>query len=332
MKTVMPRNVFGYVWSTSRRDQIVLAVLAVLVFLLTMGPLELQRRIVNSALRTGTLADLSILCAAYGAFALLAGAIKLVFNAYRGWINERAVRSLRRLVHEHACESAQTHSVDAAEEGVDIAIVLAEAEPVGSFAGMSFSEPLMQLGTLTTVFAYMIFLQPWMALVSFALFSLQILFVPAMQRAINREAATRIRVLREVGGGMIEGWSSGAGAASERGFHERIDRVFAINMRIYVLKFAMNFLMNLMHHLGVIGVLFIGGGYVIAGEIEIGTVVAFISGLASVNEPWGDLVDYFREAMVAQVKYRLVAGALEVPSDRGARFDLAPVTTPIARS
>jgi hypothetical protein len=51
-----------------------------------------------------------------------------------------------------------------------MSIILTEAEPVGGFVGVSLSEPLMQAGTLATVFVYMIVLQPWMALLSFMLF------------------------------------------------------------------------------------------------------------------------------------------------------------------
>jgi ABC-type bacteriocin/lantibiotic exporter with double-glycine peptidase domain len=84
-------------------------------------------------------------------------------------------------------------------------------------------------------------------------------------------------------------------------------------MQIYWFKFSMNFLMNLTHQFGVISVLLVGGWYVLEHQLDVGTVVAFISGLKQVNEPWGDLVDYFREMTVSQVKYRLIAGVLEGP-------------------
>jgi hypothetical protein len=40
-------------------------------------------------------------------------------------------------------------------------------------------------------------------------------------------------------------------------------------------------------------------------------VVAFISGLAKLNDPWGDLVNWFRDMTVNRVRYRLVFQALE---------------------
>ena len=49
-------------------------------------------------------------------------------------------------------------------------------------------------------------------------------------------------------------------------------------------------------------------------QLEVGTVVAFITGLKQVIDPWGDLVNYFREMTVSQVKYRLIANVLEAPA------------------
>jgi len=308
----MPASIFGYVMRTSRRDQIWLALLSIAVFLLTMGPLELQRRIVNDTLESDAMPRVALLCIAYGALALVSGGIKFALNVYRGWVSENAVRHLRQMVYDHAVEGLGDHDPDPEEEGIGMAIILTEAEPVGGFVGISISEPLMQAGTLATVFAYMIALQPWIALFSFVLFSLQIFFVPRLQHAVNLRAAARIQTMREVSGEMIDDLGPGrTGVEAQHLFAARIGHVFRLNMAIYWLKFTMNFLMNLTHHLGVIGVLLVGSWYVVRHQLEIGTVVAFISGLSRINEPWGELVNYYREMTVAEVKYRLIAGIMK---------------------
>src|SRR5262245_51661145 len=45
----MPPTLYAYIWQNSRRGQVVLCVLTVLVSFLTALPLELQRRIVDDA-------------------------------------------------------------------------------------------------------------------------------------------------------------------------------------------------------------------------------------------------------------------------------------------
>ncbi len=308
-----PKSIFSYIWQTSGRHQIALAVLAATVFLLSMGPLELQRRIVNSALGTGALRQVALLCAGYVGVALLSGALKLALNIYRGWVSECAVRRLRRSVYDQIAEDENCE--DPRQGGVGMSIILAEADPVGGFVGMSLSEPLLQGGTLLTVLGYMVFLQPWMALFSFILFSLQILFVPLLQRAINRRAGVRIKTLRELSSDMIGDLGPGPTTRERKqAFLRRVNRIFGLNMQVYWLKFTMNFLMNLVYQFGIAGVLLVGGWYVLRHQLEIGTVVAFISGLARVNEPWGDLVNYFRELTTAQVKYGLIAKVMTQPS------------------
>ena len=82
-------------------------------------------------------------------------------------------------------------------------------------------------------------------------------------------------------------------------------------MQIYRRKYSMNFLINLLYHFGTVGILFVGGWFVMQGQTEVGTVVAFISGLTKVNDPWNDLVTFFRDMTNARMKYRLIAKVLD---------------------
>jgi ABC-type bacteriocin/lantibiotic exporter with double-glycine peptidase domain len=126
-----------------------------------------------------------------------------------------------------------------------------------------------------------------------------------MQAAVNRRAGARIRILRQLGIGVID-QTNGHFRADD----QRIDRVFSLDMGIFRLKFTMNFLMNLCSHLQIVSALLIGGWWVHIDRLELGGVVAFISGISRLNDPWGDLVNYFRDLTVTQVKYRLLANAV----------------------
>ena len=72
------------------------------------------------------------------------------------------------------------------------------------------------------------------------------------------------------------------------------------------IKFSHNFLMNLMLQFGYACIFALGGYYVVTGKTQIGTIVAFISGLAKINDPWSELVDWYRNFKVTQVKYQLI--------------------------
>ena len=304
----LPASVGGYVWRHSGKHQVGLAVLSVMVFLLSIWPLEIQRRIVNDAISSRSLSAIVWLSVAYFGIALLEGVLKFILNLYRGWVSERAVRHLRMTILGLARCVPRRHDSQE-EEGVEIALVLSEAEPIGNFVGISVSEPLLQTGILVSVLVYIAHLRLEFALVSALVFLPQMIIVPLIQRAINRRAAMRIRTLRQISSNMIG--STGSTVADSRDQPKRID----------TLKFGMNFLMNLLHHLGVAVVLGIGGWYVVQGHIDVGAVVAFVSGLAKIVDPWGDLINWFREATVSSVKYQLIETAARRIATGGAWAD-----------
>ncbi|MDR6292924.1 ABC-type bacteriocin/lantibiotic exporter with double-glycine peptidase domain [Inquilinus ginsengisoli] len=307
--STMPRSLYRYIWQVSGRDQIFLSLLAVAVFLLDLAPLELQRRIVNGALAKHELRDLIVLGLLYVAAVLVQGGLKYGLNVYRGAVSEAANRRLRLQLSPETTKKTEGEET-ARQEGVDISIIVSEVEAVGGFIGASISDAILNGGLLLAVFGYMLVLQPWMALVAVVLFFPQFLFIPFLQKAINRRTESRIKVLRALSVEIVDEAADRRGPRKAGTYRRRVGEIYKLNMQIFRRKFGMNFLMNLLHQLGVIGILFVGGWFVIQGRTEVGTVVAFISGLTRVNDPWGDLVNYFRDMTNARVKYRLIAKAL----------------------
>ena len=304
----LPRNVFRYVLGMSGLHQLFLLALTVSVFLLEVVPLELQRRIVNNLVKHRPFSWVVSLCAVYAGIVLVQGGTKLALNIYRGWVGERAKRELRRRVHTFV-ETPDTPSPAVEAQGIAVSMIVAEVEPIGGFVGESVSEPLLQVGIMLSVLSYLIHIDPWMALAAFGLFVPQLVFVPLLQAAVNRRTGARIRVLRQLGIAMIRG-NSGADDESSRADDRRIEQAFALDMGIFKLKFSMNFLMNICNHLQIVSALLVGGWWVYTENIEIGGVVAFISGIGRLNDPWGDLVNYFRDVNVTQIKYRLLVDAV----------------------
>ena len=302
-------GLYGYIWMTSGRAQILLALLSVFIFLLDLVPLELQRRIVNDAIGNKIFSELVWLCGIYAVTTLVQGLSKLVWNIYRNSTGEATSRRLRLDTFAAALHHPEPDAT--AKEGVGISIILSEADPVGLFVATSVSEPVLHGGVLISVFAYLIYLQPWMALVALTLFVPQCLFVPMVQRAINRRTEARIQVMRRLSADIVAETAEGVLERETRSYHQRVGSVYSLNMQIYRRKYAMNFLINLLYHLGTVGILFVGGWFVMQGKTEVGTVVAFISGLTKVNDPWNDLVTFFRDMTNARVKYQLIAKVLD---------------------
>ena len=161
------------------------------------------------------------------------------------------------------------------------------------------------------IYRYVLAASGWHQLVlvglTVAVFLLEV--VPLMQGAMNRRTRARVQILRQLSVSVVES-AAGDDARRDRSDDEGIEQVFELNMGIYRFKFTMNFLMNLSTQLQIIGALLVGGWAVYEGRLEIGGVVAFISGIGRITDPWGDLVNYFREVNLTQVKYALVRDAI----------------------
>ena len=83
-----------------------------------------------------------------------------------------------------------------------------------------------------------------------------------------------------------------------------------MRLRVFKLKFGLKFLVSALQSVGVFALLFVGGIMVLNGKTEIGIVVAFISGLDRVLDPWRELIAFVRSTSAAKVQFDLIEGTL----------------------
>jgi ABC-type bacteriocin/lantibiotic exporter with double-glycine peptidase domain len=305
----MPPTLFGFVRRVSAWGQFWAACLAIAIFILTTAPLEMQRRILNAAVVDGDVGRVVVLAVVYAGIVLSEGLIKLLMNVYRGWIGEKAVRVLR--LAASALVDSMPQRANPGIQGVEISLILPEPEPIGGFVGVVVSELVLHAGTLLSAFAYMFFVQPVLAFACLLSFLPQLVFVPLMQAAINRRVQSRINVLRRASVDVLAAQGGEAEAARVIRQEMRFARIFSLNLGVVKLRYSMHFLMNLTLSFAKVIVLGVGGWYVIDGQTEVGTVVAFISGLNNVHDPWEGLVVWYENMMVTRARYQTFAGAMQ---------------------
>jgi ABC-type bacteriocin/lantibiotic exporter with double-glycine peptidase domain len=306
----MPATLFGFVRRVSGWSQFRVSCLAIVVFVLTTAPLEMQRRILNAAVLDGNVTQVLVLAVVYAGIVLTEDLVKLLMNIYRGWIGEKAVRILR-LAASARVDSMPEQRARADIQGVEISLILPEPEPIGGFVGVVISELVLQAGTLLSAFAYMFYMQPLLALMCLVIFSPQFVFVPLMQAAINRRVQSRINVLRQASVGVLVPGVGEAELARILKQELRFAEIFSLNLGVVKLRYSMHFLMNITHNFAKVIVLGVGGWYVINGKTEVGTVVAFISALNNVHDPWGALVNWYEDMMVTRTRYQTFVAAME---------------------
>ncbi len=302
----LPSSLLRFVLLSGGWHQAVVCALSIVVFMLNTAPIETQRRIIDTAVHVGSARAILILVALQIGLVLAYGLAKLAMNVYRAWLGECATRDLRLVVTQRLEHMGEEPS-DLAN-GTGLAMILAEADDIGAFVGSSLSLPIVEIGFLASIFIYLAFLDLRMMGASLLILAPQFVFVPLMQRAINRRVAQRTRLLRRFGDEILSPSKAESSAP-------RLDEVFAVDIGVFEIKFSLNFLMNLTYSLGSLLVLGIGCVLAVRGQTEIATVVTFLSATTKIVDPWNDVVDWARGFAMTTVKYNLVVRALETLPD-----------------
>lgn len=305
----LPPSFLRFVLLSGGWHQAAVCALSVAVFLLNTAPIETQRRIIDTAVHAGSIRAILTLVVLQIAIVLAYGLAKLAMNVYRAWLGECATRDLRFVVTQRLERMSEEGSD--LTNGTGLAMILSEADDIGAFVGSSLSLPIVEIGFLASIFVYLAVLDLKMMFASLLILAPQFVFVPLMQRAINRGVAQRTRLLRRFGDEIL---SPSKAESSTR----RLDEVFTVDVGVFEIKFSLNFLMNLTYSLGSLLVLAIGCVLVVQGQTEIATVVTFLSATSRIVDPWNDVVDWARGFVMTTVKYNLIVQALAASPDEAA--------------
>ncbi len=294
-----------FVWRMSGWHQLLISVLALLVALVSMVPLELQRRIINQAIGDLDTGLLFKLAGIYLAAILLQGFLKYGLRLYQGWIGESVIRYCRR--HLFGIHRDRRDDKEAKAGGQAVSVIGAEIEQLGGFVGEALSSPMVNGGMLIVIFGYMLVVEPIIAGISLCFFVPQVLALPLIQRRINRLVDRRITKLRALGDLVADDAVDQGDQVEEQDLTRTLDFIYRNRIRIYVLKFAGKALVNLMNAFAPLSALVVGGYLAIQGTTTLGVIVAFISGFERMAGPMTELVAYYRLTAQMRVKHDKIA-------------------------
>lgn len=303
----LPDTVYGLIWQTTLKWQVAVIVLGLAIPVLAVLPLDIQRRIVDEAIPTLDKDLLLVLVLAYAGAAVLSASLKFAVYYLRGLIQARVTRYLQIMVLD-----AQRHRAGLAARGAVgpvSSIVAEEAFPIGGFAAEAINTPLIEGGAMVGVAGFMLYAEPWLALVGLGAMALQAVVVPMVQQRINRMARRRVNAIRRANRDMISATDGLPGVH----FHDALREsrlAYRLRLRMNILKASMKAFLKLSDNAAVIVVLGVGGLMVVSGETTLGVIVAFLSGFKRVQEPWDALVEFYRNFADAHIKYGLIRGAM----------------------
>lgn len=297
----MSPSLYGYVLKVSREQQIRLGLLTLLVFPLSLMPLELQRRIVNYAVAHSAVEQLLALGGLYLAVLLLQSGLKFLRDAYIHRIAEGVTRLLRRKI-------IRREPLDGGiDEGTKQAILSAESEKVGGFVAESISLPMLQAGTVLSIAAYMLIIEPLVGLVAIVFLAPSVIAVGLAQPVLNRLSRSKITVVRTLSGSVLRDRRNDAAKAADS--DALVEQIYDLRLRFVNLKVATKSFNQLVTGLGLLSILLVGGWLAIQDRTEIGIIVAFMSGYERMTSPVRDLLNFYRRLSTMRVQYGLVADA-----------------------
>jgi ABC-type multidrug transport system fused ATPase/permease subunit len=301
-------GLYRRIWDVTKSQQLLLACLSILFAVLAVVPLFFQKEIVNG-LSTGlAVSSLFQLCFTYMGVLLLSGALKFALDYKSSLLGETIILEIREQIVKEQIVDGRVPDSEKLQHGSLLTMMTAEAEEVGKFVGAALTAPLIQIATLLSVIAFIAYNQPYLAVFAAAIVVPQALIVLCVQRKINEKIAERVKVLR-LG---VERLISEDVAQVEKMVLADFDKVFRCRERIFRLKFSSKFLLGALSNVGIVGTLLFGGLLVINGQTDIGTVVAALSGMRQIAQPWRDLVTFYRNLSSVVVKYQLLLPAIPI--------------------
>lgn len=239
----MDRSLFRYIWTHSKRDQLIIFAVVLIQLPFYFWSLDLPKRIVNEAIqghafeKGQTVAkglDLSIslpdflggakwqifegfdfdrmglLFALSGLFlflVLINGAFKYWINVAKGALGERMLRRLRFDLVSLALRFTP-ETLRQVKPSETATMIKDEVEPIGGFIGDAFVQPLF-LGTQAlTAMAFILMQSFWLGIIAAAVVAIQIVVIPRMRRVqieLGRQRQLASRQLAGRVGELVEG-------------------------------------------------------------------------------------------------------------------------------
>ena len=192
---VVKRSLPSWVLSSNLKLQgLLLFLIAITVFARVL-PLEMQKRIVNEAIRFSQVRLLLIYCGVYLAAVVLSAGLKFAITVIQNYIGEQTLAEMRKELYHHIL-TLPLNFFRRTQPGLVFASLLTELASAGNLVGMAVGVPVTSFLTLFAFAGYLMWLNPLLAIISLSLYPMVLLLVPMLQNRANRANTRRVDLTR----------------------------------------------------------------------------------------------------------------------------------------
>ena len=162
---------------------LLLSVIAASIFFRVI-PLELQKRIINTAIALQDVERLLLYCGLYIGAVILFSSLKYAINMLQGYIGQKILVGMRDELYQHILRLPLQFFRET-QPGTVMTSLMGELGAVGAFLGNALAIPITSALTLLTFAGYMFFLDPELALISIAVYPIEIILIPLLAKAFQ---------------------------------------------------------------------------------------------------------------------------------------------------
>jgi len=324
---VVKRSLSSWVFSSNMKLQILLVVVIAVTVFARVLPLEMQKRIVNQAIKLREFELLLIYCGVYLASVIFASGLKYLINILQTLIGQRALAEMRKQLYHHII-TLPLSFFRRTQPGLVVSALVSELATAGDFIGMAIAIPITSLLTLLAFAAYLIWLNPLLALISMSIYPLVLLLIPQLQKRANRANKKRVDLTRLYSGKIAESISgvheihgNGAYGIENRKNDSIVDRILKVRIVWNVYRYAVKVTNNFINNLSPFVIFLLGGYLAMTGRLELGSLVAFLSAQEKLYDPWRELLDFYTAYQDASVRYYRTMEYFDLEPE----FSLAPI-------
>ncbi len=318
---MVKRSLFSWIMGPNTKLQLLVLVLIAITVFTRVLPLEMQKRIVNEAIRLRNVDLLVHYCAIYLVSVVSASLLKYLVNVLQVIISQRTLARMRKGLFAHIITLPLSFFRNT-QPGLVVSSIVSELALPSNFVGMAVAVPLINLLTLVAFAGYLFWLNAWLAALSLSIYPAVVFLVPLLQRRVNLANKKRVDLTRRLSDKVAESISgiheihgSGAYGIEDRKVGAIVDRLYRIRLRWDLLRAGVKTSNNFFTSLGPFLVFILGGYLTIQGQLELGALVAFLSAQEKLYDPWKELIQFYQAYQDGMVSYNKTMSYFDAEPD-----------------
>lgn len=307
--SIVKRSLFSWIFAGNLKLQILLLLIIVVMVFVRVLPIEMQRLVVNEAIKLRSIDLLLNYCGIYLAAVFFFSILKYLTNIIQTLITQRTTANMRKALYHHIL-TLPLNFFRNTQPGTVVNALTTELTMPGNFVGMAVASPVTNVLTLVGFAAYLFWLNPLLAAVSLSIYPIVVFLVPLLQRGVNKANKKRVDAARTFAGRIAESISgiheihgNGAYRIENRKYDSLVDRLLKIRIVWSLYRFGVKTATGLFTGLGPFLVFMIGGYLTIKGQLELGALVAFLSAQERLFDPWKELIEFYQVYQDGKINY-----------------------------